>query len=181
VIIRPVEAHEIPALAALASKTYAEAFGASMSAADLAAQLSATRSESYFTNALRQDTILVAVGDSALVGYVQLSDVRIPIAEAKPSDQELFALYVRSDHQGKGVGKTLMDAAFAHDRLKRARKVWLDVWDANARAIALYTRYGFRPAGRRDVMVDGKVIGSDLVMARAVAKPELRVRQDGAT
>ena len=165
-IIRPVEGHEIPALSALASRTYRDAFGASMSADELASQLRTTRSEAYFESAVLEDTILVAVVDEVIVGYVQLSDVRIPIAEASASDQELFALYVHSDYQGKGVGTALMDAAFTHERSRRARKVWLDVWDANTRAIALYTRYGFRPAGRRDFVVDGKVIGSDLVMVR---------------
>jgi ribosomal protein S18 acetylase RimI-like enzyme len=164
VIIRPVLAKEIAALSALASRTYTDAFGASMSAEDLAAQLKATRSEGYFRNALREDAILVAVIDGAIVGYVQLSDVRISIEGAGPSDQELFALYVRSDLQGRGIGAALMDAALAHERFRRARKIWLDVWDENARAIALYTRYGFAPAGRRDFVVDGRVVGSDLVM-----------------
>jgi diamine N-acetyltransferase len=166
VIIRPVEAHEIAALSALASRSYADAFGASMSRAELAAQLAATRSEAYFAKATHADTILVAVVDEAIVGYVQLSDVRIPIDGAGPSDQELFALYVRTDRHGQGIGRALMDAAFAHARFKQAPSVWLDVWDQNARAIALYTRYGFRPAGRRDFVVDGKVVGHDLVMKR---------------
>jgi ribosomal protein S18 acetylase RimI-like enzyme len=135
-----------------------------MSREDLEAQLKATRSEDYFRNALREDTILVAVIDGALVGYVQISDVRIPIEGAGPLDQELFALYVRSDLQGQGIGKTLMDAVFAHERFKCARNVWLDVWEANGRAIGLYARYGFKPAGRRDFVVDGRVVGSDLVM-----------------
>lgn len=163
-IIRPVQADDIAALSSLASRTYAETFGASMSVEDLAAQLKATRSEDYFRNALREDTIIVAVIDRAIVGYVQLSDVRIPIDGAEPLDQELFGLYVRSDLQRRGIGRALMDAALAHDRFKRARNVWLDVWDENARAIALYTRYGFAPAGRRDFVVDGRVVGSDLVM-----------------
>lgn len=163
-IIRPVSVDEIGALSALAARTYAETFGASMSRGDLEAQLKATRSEDYFRNALREDTILVAVIDGAIVGYVQISDVRIPIEGARSSDQELFALYVRSDLHGQGIGKALMDAAFAHERFKHARKVWLDVWDENARAIGLYTRYAFTPAGRRDFVVDGRVVGSDLVM-----------------
>jgi ribosomal protein S18 acetylase RimI-like enzyme len=164
VIVRPVSIDETAALSALAARTYAETFGASMSAEDLAAQLRATRSEDYFRNAVQEDTILVAVIDRAIVGYVQLSDVRIPVEGAGPLDQELFALYVRSDLQGRGIGKTLMDEAFAHERFKRARNVWLDVWDANVRAIGLYKRYGFMSAGRRDFIVDGRVVGSDLVM-----------------
>jgi ribosomal protein S18 acetylase RimI-like enzyme len=164
VIIRPVRADDVPALSSLASRTYAAAFGASMSADDLAAQLKATRSEAYFRNAIRGDTILVAVIDWSIVGYVQLSDVRIPVEGVTSADQELFALYVDGERQGQGIGKALLDAALAHERFMRAPRIFLDVWDENARAIGLYTRYGFKPAGRRDFVVDGRVVGSDLVM-----------------
>lgn len=166
-IIRPVAAREIPALSALASQTYAEAFGASMSAADLAAQLGATRSEAYFTNAIREDTILVAVVEEDMAGYVQLSDVRIPIDGATATDQELYALYVETSLQGQGIGRALMDAAFALPRFTNAPDVYLDVWDQNVRAVSLYKRYGFCVVGRRDVAVGGQVIGSDLVMVRS--------------
>jgi ribosomal protein S18 acetylase RimI-like enzyme len=164
VIIRPVRADDVPALSSLASRTYAAAFGASMSADDLAAQLKATRSEAYFRNAIRGDTILVAVIENAIVGYVQLSDLDIPVEDATAADQELIALYVVVERQGQGIGKALLDAALAHERFMRAPRIFLDVWDENTRAIGLYTRYGFKPAGRRDFVVDGRVVGSDFVM-----------------
>jgi ribosomal protein S18 acetylase RimI-like enzyme len=167
VIIRAVETHEIAALSALASRTYGEAFGASMSAEDLAAQLKATRSEEYFHRVLQTDTILVAVLDGAIFGYVQLSEVRIPIEGVTGADQELAALYVVSEHQGQGIGKALLEAALAHERFRRAPRIYLDVWEQNTRAIALYRKCGFCPAGRRDFVVDGRVLGSDLVMVRA--------------
>jgi ribosomal protein S18 acetylase RimI-like enzyme len=164
VIIRPVRADDVPALSSLASRTYAAAFGASMSADDLAAQLKATRSEAHFRNAIRGDTILVAVIENAIVGYVQLSDLDIPVKDATAADQELFALYVVVERQGQGIGKALLEAALAHERFMRAPRIFLDVWDENTRAIGLYTRYGFKPAGRRDFVVDGRVVGSDFVM-----------------
>ena len=169
-IIRAVEVREIAALSALASRTYAEAFGGSLPAKDLAAQLEATRSAEYFRRVLQTDTILVASLDDAIVGYVQLSEVRIPIDDVTAADQELAALYVAGEHQAKGIGKALVEAALAQERFKRAPRIYLDVWEENARAIALYTRYGFRSAGRRDFVVDGRVLGSDLVMERTVAE-----------
>ena len=66
-IVRRVETHEIAALSALASRVYAETFGASMSEADLDSQLRATRSESYFRQAMSTDTVLVALIDSEIV------------------------------------------------------------------------------------------------------------------
>jgi diamine N-acetyltransferase len=166
VIIRPVQADDVPALSSLASRTYAAAFGVSMSSDDLAAQLKATRSEAYFRSAVVEDTVLVAVIEDSIVGYVQLSDLRIPIEDATAADQELFALYVEGKRQGRGIGKVLLGAALAHERFMRAPRIFLDVWDENARAIALYTRFGFRAAGRLDFVVDGRVVGQDLVMLR---------------
>lgn len=165
-IIRPVRVDDIAALSSLASCSYAAAFGASMSAEDLAAQLKATRSEIYFRDAMLDDTILVAVIDDAIVGYVQLSDLRIPIENAGAADQELFALYVSGERQGQGIGTSLLQAALAHERFVRAPRVYLDVWDENTRAIGLYARFGFIPAGRRDFVVDERVVGTDLVMLR---------------
>jgi ribosomal protein S18 acetylase RimI-like enzyme len=78
----------------------------------------------------------------------------------------LFALYVRSADQGRGIGKALMAAALGHERVVRAGRVTLDVWENNARALGLYRRFGFREVGRRDFTVDGHVLGEDIVMVR---------------
>lgn len=67
----------------------------------------------------------------------------------------------------RGVGKALMDAAFAHPRFRGARNIYLDVWEENLRALGLYTKYGFRVVGRRDFVSNGRTVGSDLVMVRA--------------
>jgi diamine N-acetyltransferase len=167
VLIRPVRADEFGMLAALASRTYAETFGASMTAEDLAAQLKATRSEDYFRRVVDEDVILVAVVDGVIAGYVQLSDVRIPVTGGQPADKELFALYVAPERQRQGIGRALLEAALAHERFRRAPRIVLDVWDENVRAITLYARFGFEPAGRRDFVADGRVVGSDLVMVRS--------------
>lgn len=168
-IIRLVEAGEIGDLSVMASRVYAETFGASMSKADIDAQLRTTRSQDYFRKAMTTDAILVALMDGVLIGYVQLSDVRIPIEGASAADQELYALYIRSDRQGTGVGKALIEAALAHERFRNARNIYLDVWEENMRALGFYTRYGFRTVGWRDFVMNGRVLGSDLVMMREAA------------
>lgn len=166
-VIRPVEARELAALSAIASQTYAETFGHTMSAADLEVQLRTKRSEDYFKNVIGEDTVLVAVRDGAIVGYVQLSDLSFAVDGAAAGDQELFALYVRGAEQGKGIGRALLTAAFEQPRFRCASKVYLDVWEENERALRLYRAWGFRIVGRRDFVLDGRVLGSDLVMTRA--------------
>ncbi len=117
---------------------------------------------------MNNDTILIAIMNDKLVGYVQLSDVKIDIQGMKPgpNDQAVNAIYVQSDYQGKGIGRMLMDAAFEHPRFGGADNIFVDVWDENRRAVAFYLKYGFEIVGKCDVTVDGKVVGDDLVLMR---------------
>ena len=61
------------------------------------------------------------------------------------TDRATFAylgdVYVLEEHRGKGLGKWLMDAVFAHPALTGLRRFVLATRDAHA----LYSRYGFTP------------------------------------
>lgn len=153
----------MPALSQLAKRTWAEAFGDSVSSDDEAAELEGTRSEPYFAAALRVQTILVAEADAVLVGYVQLGDVEIPEVDARPGDQALHRIYVEAVWQGRGLGRELMEAALQHPRLEAAPRVFLTVWERNARAIRLYESLGFRTAGTTTFAIGSEVV-EDLVM-----------------
>lgn len=59
-------------------------------------------------------------------------------------DQELKKLYVLSDHQGRGIGKSLLDATLNTPRLRHAKNIYLDVWYKNKGARKLYESYGFK-------------------------------------
>lgn len=155
---RPAKAPDVPALSALASKTYTAAFGHSMSADDLATQLRDTRSESFFKNALKTDAIILAFVESRFVGYIHLR------GQPESDDVEINAIYVAPDMQGQGIGTALLEIAAAHPRLAKARHITLDVWEQNRRACAFYRRHGFAIVGKRDFIVGGKTLGTDLVM-----------------
>lgn len=167
-LIRELEPADIPALAALAAKTYAETFGHSMSPEDLAAELRDGRSEVYFRAAAERDTILVVVFDDVLAGYVQLGAIKTAIRGAQPGprDQAVKALYVHAEYRGRGLGRALMDAAFAHPRFAHVDYVYIDVWEQNTRALEFYKRYGFEVVGECDVTVEGRVVDQDLVLRR---------------
>ena len=56
-----------------------------------------------------------------------------------------------ADVRGQGWGRALLQAAIDHARGTQAHKIELEVWPDNARAIALYERFGFEVEGlRRD-------------------------------
>lgn len=167
-MIRPLNENDIPALAYLAAKTFTETFGHSFTPEELETQIKETRSEEYFRSVIGKDTILLALKDERLAGYVQLSDMKVEVQGIEPgiNDQAINAIYVHSDFQGQGIGKALMDAAFNHPRFTKADNIFIDVWDENKRAVQFYLKYGFEVAGKCDVTVDGKVVGYDLVLMR---------------
>lgn len=66
-----------------------------------------------------------------------------------PRAHGLFSVWVAPSARGRGVGDALLRAVAERARELGAARVLLDVGDHNAPAIALYTRHGFRPTGRR--------------------------------
>ena len=146
VAIRAAEAADIPALADLASRTWLDAFGATVSPVNAATETAEGRSEERFREALAERTILVADDDGALVGYVEFDDV------------ELNRLYVETALQGRGIGRALLDAALAHPRLARAPRVRVQVWDENARAVRLYESAGFRRVGTTRFAIGSEIV-----------------------
>lgn len=168
-LIRPALPADCPAISALACKTYAHAFGASMSADDLADVLATSRSPEAFAQAIAKgDTILVALDAQQIIGYVLICAQMLPAPCSQPGDQTIKALYVDPDHQRRGLGRSLMDAAFALPRCRDAQAIYLDVWEENAPALALYTALGFTPCGKVPVMAQGKQIDEDIIMRRPV-------------
>ena len=167
-IIREAIEGDIPAISDVARRTYAETFGDGLTTEQLTSVLKSTRSETYFKTAMDRGMILVALDNSQLVGYIQISDVgyRVEGVDVSECDQAIHSIYVDSDHQGRGVGRALMDAAFKHPRIREAEKVFIDVYEENTRALEFYKRYGFKSVGKVDVVIDGQVIGYDLVLMR---------------
>ncbi len=157
---------------ALAVQTYTEAFGHSMSAADLAAHLKANLSPERVHEMLHEDAFLLARAEGETVGFVQFGDAHIDagdlskLFEVRPGNKEIRRLYVLAAFQNCGLGTSLMNAALNDPRIA-GRAVFLDVWEDNAGARRFYERYSFQRAGARVFRAaSGDMTGVDLVMVR---------------
>lgn len=164
-IIREAAPSDIPSLAKLAQKTYADAFGHTMTAVELQDALNA-RSEGYFLSILGKDTILVALDADYLVGFIQFGEVSYDSIATTKNDVGLNKIFVGTDYQGKGIGKQLIEAMLTHDRLVHVESIYLDVYAENIKAIELYKKYGFQVIGKTPYKANGKTIGQDLLMKR---------------
>jgi len=111
------------------------------------------------------DGMLVAEDGGEIVGYVAVG--RATRLESNRHVADIRGLAVAPDHQGRGLGRALVQAALDAARERGARKVTLRVLGPNTAARALYESCGFVVEGvRRDeFFLDGRYV-DDVLMAR---------------
>jgi ribosomal protein S18 acetylase RimI-like enzyme len=103
---------------------------------------------------------MVAVDDDGIAGMLDF-------AGASPLQQRhvgSFGMSVRRERRGRGIGSRLLRTLFGYAAAHGYRRLELDVFANNTRAIGLYEREGFVHEGRRcgAVMVGDAAV--DLVM-----------------
>lgn len=88
-------------------------------------------------------TSLIAVAGSpkAVVGFV--------IGQLAADEAEILSLGVTPDWQKLGLGRMLVEGLARASRRGEAKRLFLEVADDNAAAIALYRSLGFVETGRR--------------------------------
>src|SRR5436190_14152511 len=94
--------------------------------------------EKLVADHLPPNVLLVATDDAdRVLGYTAVH----------PGDGELYLLFVHSDYARRGIGRMLLTAA--HDALRDAgcEEAFLFTEERNERALAVYTRAGYRPDG----------------------------------
>ena len=100
----------------------------------------------------RTATRVACTADGALVGFVSCGPRREPKLAA---DGEIYALYVRPEAQGAGVGRRLFRAAAHVLRGRGSRHLGLWVLAHNAPARAFYAHLGGVARRRRAGEMDG--------------------------
>lgn len=99
-------------------------------------------------NAAQWDDLLAAhLGDDVILVAVDPTHTVLGFCAVHPGDGEMYLLFVDPAHGGRGIGRALLDAG--HDALRAAgcREAFLFTQDSNDRALALYTRAGYRRDG----------------------------------
>jgi putative acetyltransferase len=116
------------------------------------------------------DLRLVAERDGEVVGSLGLHPVE---NRARRRHAAMLGISIAGAAQGQGVGRALMQAALDYaDRWAQVLRIELQVYADNARAIALYRRFGFEHEGthRAYALRDGAYVDS-LSMARLHPDP----------
>jgi ribosomal protein S18 acetylase RimI-like enzyme len=106
-------------------------------------------------------TTLLIESDGVLIAFAQM---RVATDEV-----EIARFYVDRPWHGRGVAQRMMRACLDVARDAGVPRVWLAVWEKNARAIAFYEKCGFRFTGSQ-LFILGKDVQTDRLM-------EMKIRE----
>lgn len=135
-------------LAVLAAQVWLHTYATDGISDDIAQYVLSELSTERFASALSapQTCILVAESGTSLVGFAAFRfGAACPTGAS--SVAELQTLYVQAPFLGRGIGRSLLQAAEARAREQADCALWLTVNAKNARAMSFYARQGYRKVG----------------------------------
>jgi GNAT superfamily N-acetyltransferase len=145
-LVRPATSRDVPEVARLHVDAWRATYRGLIHEAALFAHSYAER-EALWNEALEAGSVtslFVAESDGAVAGFAACG----PTREPEPGfDGELYAIYLRTDYQGRGIGRALVETARSCLRQRGFQKMILWVLDGNAGADAFYERLGGRRQG----------------------------------
>ncbi len=122
---------------------------------------------------------------ATLPGFVAMDrEERVGLLTYAQRQDELEVVTIQSLHPGRGVGRSLMDAARDHAARLADRRIWLITTNDNIRALSFYQRWGMDLSRFVRNGVDGSRLvkpsipsaGSNGIPLRHELELELRLR-----
>ncbi len=149
--IRQGDPRDASRLAALATRTFVDAFAAYNKPEDVQQYLAKHFTPEQLERELRdpRSTFLLAEAEESAIGYAKLRDGHVPTCISGARPIEIHRLYALEAWQGRGVGPALMNACLDRAREGGHDTVWLAVWDRNPRARAFYRKCGLVDVGEK--------------------------------
>jgi ribosomal protein S18 acetylase RimI-like enzyme len=111
---------------------------------------------------------LVATIGNSIIATARLVRGTQPACVTDLQAIEISRFYVAAPLRGSGIAHNLIRACEAEAAARGAPATWLCAWERNARAVAFYTRVGYRSVGATTVMV-GNVAFDDHVLLKSLA------------
>ncbi|WP_296700914.1 GNAT family N-acetyltransferase [Algoriphagus sp.] len=143
--IREALEEDLNPLVEMAKKSFLQAFTANNKLENVESYLDEAFTIDQFKRELPvpASTFYIAEINKEIIGYTKLNLVPAQTDIHDPESLEIARLYVLQEYIGFGLGKELLDKAFAFAKQKGLKYVWLGVWEHNPRAIRFYQKNGF--------------------------------------
>ena len=172
-VVRLAHREDAKMLAALAEKTFRDAFASVNTPEDMDLHCRNSYGEAIQAAEIASPGMLTLLCeiDGRAVGYAQLRRGHAPACVVAEAPGEVQRIYVESDCHGKGVAQALMDRCINETSHRGCDVIWLGVWERNPRAIAFYRKLGFREVGEH-IFPLGNDPQRDIVMVRPLRGAE---------
>jgi diamine N-acetyltransferase len=160
---------DAPALAALAARTFTDAFAADNRPEDLQAHLESSYGVAQQSQELSDpnEITLLALSGETLIAFAQVRRKVPPECVTQSQAIEVHRFYVDRLAHGKGVAQSLMATVKSAATEFDAKHLWLSAWERNPRAVAFYAKMGFEIVGSADFMV-GSDVQTDHIMVASL-------------
>lgn len=108
----------------------------------------------------QNEHIIVSENEDGLDGFIRVSQGKAePVAN---SSMEISTLYVQPRHQGRGLGRLLLEQGLTYARNIGSPSVWLTTNSENAPAIAFYLKQGFEKVGTTHFRIQDQAYLNDV-------------------
>ena len=146
--IAPVNIDDLIKLQTISRSTFAQTFNEHNNPEDMQAYFDNSFSVEKLSSELnnQNSTFYFAVDNSinSVVGYLKVNTGDAQSEKKDLNAFEIERIYVDKTYFGKKVGQLLFDKAIEIAKSKKVSYVWLGVWEENHRALAFYTKNGFK-------------------------------------
>ncbi|WVR04976.1 hypothetical protein IAU60_001988 [Kwoniella sp. DSM 27419] len=174
IVIRRARQDDTAGIVALGQEMFRATFEHTASPEAVQAYLDGTYTPDLISKTIgnpnRRCVVAVREGSDRVVGYVIMATDSVEeCVESGAYDKtiEIRSIYTHSTTHGTGLGKRLAEEAFEIARKEGCSHVWLGVLPENARAVAFYTKLGFRKIGSHEFRL-GEHVDVDDIMIRQV-------------
>ncbi len=160
-IIRTANTNDILTIQSLAHKIWPDAYGNILTAEQLAYMLDLIYSPASLEKQMtvQQHHFLMAHIGKEPVGFAAFSKIE------EPATFKLHKLYVRTDIQGKGLGRALLDEVINQVKQLNAALLHLNV-NRHNKAKSFYEKQGFNVIKEEDVDIGNNYFMNDYVMEK---------------
>ena len=144
----PVSIDDLTKLQTISRSTFAQTFNEHNNPEDMQAYLNNSFSAEKLSAELnnKNSAFYFAIDNnlSTVVGYLKVNTGDAQSEKKDLNAFEIERIYVDKTYFGKKVGQLLFDKAIEIAKSKKVSYVWLGVWEENHRALAFYTKNGFK-------------------------------------